>query len=412
VKVLPASRGDGGGRSPDGHPIDLPEVTFCRPCIAPGRARGQHRRMEFLRALTQPMLLAGLVTWGAAALGLSVEDSDRSVLLWSLALAYLVGFVTIDMVSPRWERRLRMLLLLLQAGCALALVWLAPRGGTAPVLLVVLVAQLATAMPPRVTVPVVIALNIAFYLLLRGAGYSQPLLVATLYLGFQAFAALTAHYARTAEASRDALAMVNADLLATRALLADSARSNERLRVARELHDVAGHKLTALGLNLRLLEADPALRMRDELHTCRQLSGELLGDLRNLVAAMRHDDGLDLATALHALAAPLPKPSLQLRIDPAVRVTDPAVADAIVRTVQEALTNAARHAGAERLTVALSRDGDTLHLQIDDDGRLRGLLREGNGLAGMRERLAMLGGQLALSTGATGALRIEAEIPA
>ncbi|MGH8073165.1 MAG: sensor histidine kinase [Lysobacter sp.] len=368
--------------------------------------------MEFLRALTQPMLLAGLVTWGAVALGLSVEESDRSVLLWSLALAYLVAFVTIDMVPPRWEGRLRMPLLLLQAGCALALVWLAPRGGTAPVLLVVLVAQLATAMPPRVTVPVVIALNIAFYLLLRGAGYSQPLLVATLYLGFQAFAALTAHYARTAEASRDALAMVNADLLATRALLADSARSNERLRVARELHDVAGHKLTALGLNLRLLEADPALRMRDELHTCRQLSGELLGDLRNLVAAMRHDDGLDLATALHALAAPLPKPSLQLRIDPAVRVTDPAVADAIVRTVQEALTNAARHAGAERLTVALSRDGDTLHLQIDDDGRLRGLLREGNGLAGMRERLTMLGGQLALSTGATGALRIEAEIPA
>ena len=309
------------------------------------------------------------------------------------------------------HERLRMPLLALQAACALALVWLAPRGGTAPVLLVVLVAQLAMALPPRVTVPAVVVLNIGLYLLLREAGYTQPLLVTTLYVGFQAFAALTAHYARTAEASRDSLAAVNADLLATRALLADSARSNERLRVARELHDVAGHKLTALGLNLRLLEADPALRMRDELRTCRQLSSELLGDLRNLVAAMRQDDGLDLATALHALAAPLPRPLLQLRIDPTVRVTDPAVAEAIVRTVQEALTNAARHAGAERLTVALVRDGDTLRLRIDDDGRLRGPLREGNGLSGMRERLAMLGGRLALSTGDAGALRIDAEIP-
>ena len=80
--------------------------------------------------------------------------------------------------------------------------------------------------------------------------------------------------------------------------------------------------------------------------------------------------------------------------------------------MQEALTNTARHAGAERLTVALSRDGDTLRLRIDDDGQLRGPLREGNGLAGMRERLAMLGGQLAVSTGATGALRIDAELPA
>jgi len=368
--------------------------------------------MSLLRALLQPLLLAGVITWLAVVLGLLLEPSARAGPIWVLALAFLAGLLLSHVVPPRFERAVLPLCLALQAGCALALVWYVPGAGTAPVLLVVLVAQLPVAMPPRFMVPVVVALNIALYLLLRDAGYSQPLLVTTLYLGFQAFAVLTAHYARSAEASRDALARVNADLLATRALLADSARSSERLRVARELHDVAGHKLTALGLNLRVLEGDPALRLREELRTCRQLSGELLGDLRNLVVAMRHDDGLDLATALHALAAPLPKPSLQLRIDPAVRVTDPAVAEAIVRTVQEALTNTARHAGAERLTVALSRDGDTLRLRIDDDGQLRGPLREGNGLAGMRERLAMLGGQLAVSTGATGALRIDAELPA
>ena len=367
--------------------------------------------MPRLRNLLQPMLLAGLLTWGAVALGMQAEESTQPLLMWTLVLAYLAAFLSADLAPARWERRVLPAALLVEAACALALVWLAPRGGTAPVLLVVLVAQLSMAMPPRVTVPVVAALNIALYLLLRAADYSQPLLVTTLYLGFQAFAALTAHYARSTEVSRDALARVNADLLATRALLADSARSAERLRVARELHDVAGHKLTALGLNLRLLADDPATGARPELQTSRQLTAELMSDLRGLVAVMRHDDGLDLATALHALAAPLPRPKLQLRIGDEVRIHDAALAEAIVRTVQEALTNTARHADADCLRVSLAREGGRLHLRIEDDGRTRGPLREGNGLAGMRERIDALGGRLALTVGPAGALHIDAELP-
>jgi len=365
-----------------------------------------------LRAPKDPMLLAGLVTWAAVVLGLRVEQSTQPVLMWTLATVYLLAFLSADLLPRRWERWVLPVALLAEAGCALALVWLAPRGGTAPVLLVVLVAQLALVMPARITVSVLAVLNVSLYLLLRAAGYSEPLLVTTLYIGFQAFAALVAHYARTAEASRDALARVNADLLATRALLADTARGNERLRVARELHDVAGHKLTALTLNLRLLARDPALAARTELATSRRLATELLSDLRGLVAAMRHDAGLDLATALRALAAPLPRPRLRLDIGDDVQVHDAAVAEAILRTVQEALTNAARHADADQLTVSLQREGSRLHLRIDDDGRVRGPIREGNGLAGMRERLAGLGGTVSVTTGIAGALRIEAELPA
>ncbi|MEL2266475.1 histidine kinase, partial [Klebsiella pneumoniae] len=81
----------------------------------------------------------------------------------------------------------------------------------------------------------------------------------------------------------DDLARVNADLLATRALLADSARDAERLRLARELHDVAGHKLTAMRLNLRALAADPVLAGREGLVLAEQLSGELLADIRQVV---------------------------------------------------------------------------------------------------------------------------------
>src|SRR5690606_23785194 len=116
--------------------------------------------------------------------------SARAGPIWVLALAFLAGLLLSHVVPPRFERAVLPLCLALQAGCALALVWYVPGAGTAPVLLVVLVAQLPVAMPPRFMVPVVVALNIALYLLLRDAGYSQPLLVTTLYLGFQAFAVL------------------------------------------------------------------------------------------------------------------------------------------------------------------------------------------------------------------------------
>jgi signal transduction histidine kinase len=220
------------------------------------------------------------------------------------------------------------------------------------------------------------------------------------------------HYAISASRARDALGLVNADLLATRALLADSARDAERLRVARELHDVAGHKLTAMKLNLRALAADPALAARNEVRIAQQLSSELLDDIRQVVQALRDTRGLDLHTALRALAAPMPRPALQLEIAPDATVNDPAVAETLLRIVQEALTNAARHADADTLFVQLSREDDALLLQIEDDGQRGVRLREGNGLSGMRERIAAAHGTLTLDTNPRGALRIAARIPA
>ena len=364
-----------------------------------------------LRTLLQPMNLAAVLTCLAVALALRADSGADQPLMWALLLGYLLALLAGDFLPRHRQRAGTALLLAFQALSALSLVWLAPRGGTAPVLIVVLVAQLAMHYPARVTVPLVALLNVALYLVLRAVGYREPMIVTLIYGGFQAFAALTAHYARTAEHSRDALALVNADLLATRALLADSARDAERLRVARELHDVAGHKLTAMTLNLRALAADPALAGREELQVSQRLSSELLGDIRNVVQALRDARGLDLATALQALAAPLPRPRLQLALDPALEITDPAVAEAVLRVVQEALTNSARHGDAANLHVALRREHGGVHLRIEDDGRLRGPLREGNGLAGMRERVDAAGGRLRLSNGAHGALRIDASLP-
>ena len=179
--------------------------------------------------------------------------------------------------------------------------------------------------------------------------------------------------------------------------------------MARELHDVAGHKLTALRLNLRALQAaSPS----PQLQLVEQLSAELMGDIRDVVHALRDAGGLDIDTALRALAAPYPRPALQLSIDEGVVVDDPALAETVLRTVQEALTNAARHGLADTLDVRLRRDGTLLRVDIEDDGRATLPLREGHGLTGMRERIDALGGSLRIDRAARGGVRIEAAFPA
>lgn len=361
-------------------------------------------------ALLQPLHWAGLGTLGVVALSLRGLDDRAAAVALAVLAAFALAFALHDAIARR-RAPLGHALLVLQGVLALALVALAPLVGTAQILLVIWIAGVAGSASPRVAFAVALVANAVAHAMLVRAGHPAAWLSTLLYAGFQAFAALCVHYAASAERARDALARVNADLLATRALLADSARDAERLRVARELHDVAGHKLTALSLNLHALAADPALAARPELAVAQRMSGELLADIRNVVHALRDGHGLDLATALHALAAPLPRPRLELDIDERVRIDDPALAETVLRLVQEALTNSARHAGATRVQVALRRGRDGLVVEIEDDGRVRGPLHEGNGLAGMRERVEERGGRLHVARSMRGALRIEAALP-
>ena len=361
---------------------------------------------ETLARVLHPLNLAGLATWLAVAM--SLRGSAPGWLIDALLVLWLLAFLGSNTACDR-RPLLRIACFAIEAASALALVWLPANSSTSPVLLVVLVAQLSMTYPLRVVLPLAVVANLAVYLMVGRQGHPNPLALVLSYGGFQLFAALTSHYARSAEDARDRLAQVNADLLATRALLADSARDGERLRVARELHDVAGHKLTALRLNLRALHAaSPS----PQLQLVEQLSAELMGDIRGVVHALREAGVLDIDTALRALAAPYPRPALQLSIDEGVVVDDPALAETVLRTVQEALTNAARHGLADNLDVRLRRDGTMLRVDIEDDGRATLPLREGHGLTGMRERIDALGGSLRIQRAGRGGVRIEAAFPA
>lgn len=365
-----------------------------------------------LKCLLLPLNIAAILTVAAVGATLAGLPPAHWPLVYGLLGVFAILMLLADLLprAPRWVHHAA---LVAMGGIWLFLLWHYPRAGAVPILSVVWAAMVASTWRPRVAAAALLGANIVAWWILEDAGYRSALMSVVLVACFQLFAAITVHYARSAEASRDALALVNADLLATRALLADATRDAERLRMARELHDVAGHNLTALRLNLRALAADPALARRTELQTAQDAAARLMDDIRGVVHALRDARGLDIGTALQALAAPLPRPRLHLEIDPDVRITDAAVAEVLLRSTQEALTNAARHGDAGTVHLRLSQDQSGLHLRIHDDARATRAsapLREGNGLTGMRERVAALGGSIGI-TRSGGGLRIEATLP-
>jgi len=196
---------------------------------------------------------------------------------------------------------------------------------------------------------------------------------------------------------RQALAAKNAELLATQALLADTVRASERLRIARDLHDSTGHHLTALQLHLDLACRKAGDSAGAELLTAHSLARELLAQVREVVGAERADradGGVDLRRALERLCAGIPQPAIRLQVADNLAVHSPAVAYALFCCIQEAVSNVVRHAHASAMSVALSQQGGFVRARIEDDGRGCGAAAKGNGLLGMGERLALLGGTL------------------
>lgn len=372
------------------------------------------------RHLLEPMSLAAYLAWGAIGVQLVTRAPTATGLLEGPLLlplvlgmhaSFLVLFVAVHLLPADQERPV-LGLVLAQAVAALAMLALV-RDSAAPILLIIAMAQVAQLLRPRGMALVFVAVNTVFLLELlwfwKAGAATWVFLVS--HASFQLFAMVASWYAITARRSRDELAALNADLLSTRSLLAESVRDSERLRLARELHDVAGHKLTALKLNLAALRRQPELSTHAQLALCGELADELLGDLRAVVQQMRLHDGVALRQILEGIAAPFPRPRLHLEMAQGLRVETFEQAEAVVRTVQEALTNSARHGTADNLWLSLRREGDALRLELRDDGRGSGKLRFGNGLTGMRERLRAVGGDVEAGRRADGGVQLSAWLP-
>jgi signal transduction histidine kinase len=201
--------------------------------------------------------------------------------------------------------------------------------------------------------------------------------------------------------------------------------AEERLRIAREVHDVVGHGLATITLRAgvadRVAERDPA-EVRAALQAIRQISRESLSELSTLLGVLRAEGEADRAPAPDLDALPRLIDGLreagmdvELEIDANGGAQVPeVVAAAGYRIVQEALTNVARHAGPRaRAHVRLTRCDGVVEVEVSDDGRgAATAVHPGGGLTGMRERAAAVGGRLEAGSAPGGGFRVWASLPA
>jgi signal transduction histidine kinase len=196
----------------------------------------------------------------------------------------------------------------------------------------------------------------------------------------------------------------------------------ERLRIAREVHDTVAHAIAVInvqaGVTGHLLDRRPE-RVREALASIEQTSARALGELRATLGVLREaDDGQGPAAGLDRLAelvglARQAGLDVELAAASPPRELPPAVDRAAYRILQEAVTNVLRHAGPARVAVTVTSGDDALVLRVADDGRGPGPAGNGagQGIVGMRERAALLGGELTAGPRPGGGFEVLARLP-
>ncbi|GLY20610.1 histidine kinase [Micromonospora sp. NBRC 101691] len=209
--------------------------------------------------------------------------------------------------------------------------------------------------------------------------------------------------------------------VALRSHAAAEAVTAERLRIARELHDMVAHSIGIIaiqaGVGARVIDTQPA-QARAALRTIEATSRDTLAGLRRTLGALRRPEsassldptpGLDDLDRLVAAGA-----DAGIRVD-LRRVGRGAVPDdiglAVFRIVQEAVTNVVRHAGTDTCRVVVEQRPDELGVEVTDDGRGGPVGGEGHGIVGMRERVALLGGRFTAAPRPEGGFRVVVRLP-
>ncbi|MEU5960482.1 sensor histidine kinase [Micromonospora parva] len=193
--------------------------------------------------------------------------------------------------------------------------------------------------------------------------------------------------------------------------------TEERLRIARELHDVLGHHLSLINVqaSAALHRPDP-VRSEQALTAIKQTSKETLSELRATLGVLRQEGAGALGpgpglSRLGDLVRTAGRPELEIRTELAeTRSLPPEVDLAVYRIVQEALTNVARHAGATTAVVRVRPDHDDVLVEVEDDGTSQPGT-PGSGIVGMRERARALGGSLSAGSQPDGGFRVCARLP-
>jgi signal transduction histidine kinase len=365
---------------------------------------------------TQLLRYAGLFTWAMVGIPLLLTSNDvpaqqgveqvtaaSNFRWWLIAyLAFGAGYWLVTRAlgvrRPRWYD---LLLLLVLTASAIAVCHFSG-SGLGGILLLVLAGVLPWLLPLRFGVPWLLLQHVALIPIftLQGFKLGEAILQSMLFVGYSSFTFITALVARGQALAREEQRRLNNELRATRALLAESSRLSERMRISRELHDLLGHHLTALSLNLEVAGHLSEGRVQEHVRQAHTLARLLLTDVREAVSQLRDDGAVDMSTALRTLTEGVLAPDIHLEMPEPFLVEDPDHANVLLRCAQEIITNAVRHAQANNLWLRFRQSNASIEVSANDDGRGADHPALGNGLRGMRERLVQHAGSVEIRTAA------------
>src|SRR4051795_10232446 len=290
----------------------------------------------------QKMKWVGVLTWIIVAIPSVLWQAQYRSLVAPRAAALFAAFIVFILAflfgtRPGCGMPTRISMLIVETLAAFVCVWMQPTGFQ-PVLLVIIAAQLG-AYRPRVAI-IAIAINCIVLGIIVARTDSSPIIYALVYFAFSLFSLFSMHLAHSEMEARKSLAEANAELRMTTELLEISSRTSERLRIARDLHDLLGHHLTALSLNLEVAGHLASGDAKEHVEKSKSIAKHLLADVRDVVSRLRNDEPVNLTASLESLQSVITAPALHLEVAPDVVVHDSSVAQVALRAVEEIVTNA------------------------------------------------------------------------
>ncbi len=324
-----------------------------------------------------------------------------TLLLFAFALSYLFLVPLCWRTEPRW--RLAPIAVPLEV-FALSVGSAAVIGVAGLVTVIFVAATLIVTLEPKVALPFAAVLAVAVGVVPQ---YIEPWHQS----GTEWSLAVAVALASTAILGFTRLLQANHELTAARETVATLAAEHERMRIARDLHDLLGHSLTTVTVKAavaaRLVDSDPA-RARSEMGEVELLAREALADVRTAVAGYREVRlATELATAREVLAAA----GIAAELPQGVDHVAGELAGLFGWVVREGVTNVVRHSRAHRVRVTVG----AREIEIVDDGCGAQRAAAGHGLTGLAERAAAVGGRLVTGTAADGfsasGFRLRVEVP-
>ena len=274
-----------------------------------------------------------------------------------------------------------------------------------PILLVLIATQLPSILRRKQAILVMVSISIVHYILVFNGGMVNTFFNVIIYFMLQIFGFSSIETILREEQAKEELAAINQELLATRFMLKDSSQKQERLRISRDLHDVIGHQLTALSLNLEVAKHKVPEEFKSLLEDNLQLAKTLLADVRHVVKAMRNEEQIDLEVSLHNLVNQLPH--CQLVIQSPLNINSLRLKQQLMFCLQEGISNALRHGKANQLILTNENSDGCVIIELIDNGNSLQMNNDcefGSGLKGMEERLADFNGTVQLLSGKSGSI--------